>query len=153
MIPRVNVRGPRSPHTARVASIGYERRSLSDFIQSLLAARVRKLLDVRAVATSRRASFRKVALRSALAAAGIEYRHVPAAGNPYRDAKGDVAACLATYRRYLRRRPATVRSVAQQLSDGDAAVMCYERQHAACHRSVLLELIAQELALEIERVE
>lgn len=153
IISLVNARTTRSAPATRVTSIGYEKRSLSDFIECLRAARVRKLLDVRAVAMSRRAPFRKVALQSALAAAGIDYQHFPSAGNPYRDANCEVAACLAAYRRYLRRRPATVRSVAHQLGDGDAAVMCYERQHRACHRRVLLELIAQDMTLEIERVE
>ena len=61
-----------------LATIGYERAAMEDFLAALGLARVRVLVDVRAVAASRRKGFSKTALAEALAAADTA-RRLPAA--------------------------------------------------------------------------
>jgi uncharacterized protein (DUF488 family) len=126
----------------QVVSVGYERRTLPEFVQDLLAARVRRVVDVRAVAMSRRADFRKAKLAAALEAAGIEYRHLPSAGNPFRKDNLDIAACLRAFRSHVDRSPEVLPELEKTLSGVRAAVLCYEREHADCHRSVLLDRLA-----------
>ena len=92
----------------RIVSIGYQGRTPAELLRLLAAERVTRLLDVRELPLSRRKGFSKTALRDRLERAGIEYRHLPAAGNPHRRSR----APLAPYRRRLRRQPAIARAVA-----------------------------------------
>jgi uncharacterized protein (DUF488 family) len=141
---------------ANAVSVGYERRSIADLVSVLHARGVEVLLDVRAVALSRRAEYRKGALQRALCEAGIEYVHMPVAGNPYRDLKGDIERCLAAYRKYLAGQPEIQQTVAAAIAaaTGAVAVLCYEREHDHCHRSVLLELLARALdRLEVDVID
>src|SRR6478609_6265917 len=66
----------------RIFTIGYEGTTVSEFIASLLAAGVGRVIDVRALPLSRRPGFSKTALRGALEEAGIEYVHLKALGTP-----------------------------------------------------------------------
>jgi uncharacterized protein (DUF488 family) len=129
---------------ATAVSIGYERRSVAEIVSILQARQVHVLLDVRAVAFSHRPEYRKGSLQRALAEAGIEYVHLAEAGNPYRDQKGDIERCLASYRQHLARNPMIRETVTEAIKEAaSVGVLCYEREHGHCHRSVLLELIAR----------
>jgi len=62
-------------------TIGHSTRSLEEFLALLREAGVRLLVDVRAIPRSRtNPQFNIDTLPGALAAAGVEYRHVPALG-------------------------------------------------------------------------
>lgn len=126
-----------------VVSLGYERRSLDDLVELLHAHGVGKLLDIRELPLSRRPGFSKRALAAGLEEAGIEYCHLRQAGNPHRKLKADIAHCLSLYRAHLCDNPDVVKTVASELSDGPVAMLCYEREHDCCHRSVLLDALAQ----------
>lgn len=125
--------------TAPVAffTIGYEGRSVDDFIAVLLEAGVQRIVDVRELPLSRKRGFSKRALAEALAEHGIEYLHVRAAGNPFRDLRHDIDRCLAAYREQLRSNPAVLDEVMAALEGTRAALLCVEHDHTACHRSVL----------------
>jgi hypothetical protein len=66
----------------RIFTIGYEGTTMADFLAALKEAGVRQLIDVRAVASSRRPGFSKTALRNSLAEEGIGYVHLRALGTP-----------------------------------------------------------------------
>src|SRR4051794_20880305 len=89
-----------------LATIGYERETQSQVISRLQAAGVEVLIDVRAVAASRRAGFSKTLLAASLAEAGIDYVHLRQLGTPKpgRDAarKGHVAEMRAIYEDHLK---------------------------------------------------
>jgi uncharacterized protein (DUF488 family) len=59
-----------------LATIGYEGASVADFLDALHRAKVDLLVDVRAVAMSRRPGFAKTALAANLRDAGIDYLHL-----------------------------------------------------------------------------
>src|SRR4051812_24045601 len=65
-----------------IATIGYEGTTVPDFLRALQDAKVDLLVDVRAVASSRRPGFAKTALAANLADAGIEYLHLRGLGTP-----------------------------------------------------------------------
>ena len=65
-----------------IATIGYESDTQGAVIQKLKDADVKVLIDVRAVAASRRAGFSKSLLAASLAEAGIEYVHLRDLGTP-----------------------------------------------------------------------
>ncbi|MBX6745513.1 MAG: DUF488 domain-containing protein, partial [Acetobacteraceae bacterium] len=63
-------------------TIGYEQATPATLIEALRTAGVRTLVDVRALANSRRPGFSKRALAAALEEAGIGYEHLRALGTP-----------------------------------------------------------------------
>lgn len=123
----------------QIISIGYEQRSITELIDILKDHHVERLLDVRELPLSRRKGFSKKALSSSLEEAGIEYQHLRAAGNPHRKLKGSIQQCLQLYGSHLEEHPEIIELVGAELSEAPIAMLCYERQHDECHRSVLLD--------------
>lgn len=129
--------------TAKIISIGYEKRSIDDFLNLLLKYKVEKLLDVRKLPLSRKKGFSKKRLSSHLQEAGIQYCHMFIAGNPYHKEKVSLEKCLEMYACYLENNPEIIEAVASEISVTSIAVLCYEREHRYCHRSVLLDMLFQ----------
>ena len=132
----------------RIFTIGYEATTMGDFLAALASAGVERLIDVRALPLSRRPGFSKSPLRSALAEAGIDYVHLRALGTPAagREAarKGRHAELRRIYAGQLEL-PEAIAQGAQMLGlarDKPSALLCYERDPAACHRSLLLAAVA-----------
>src|SRR5690242_8339567 len=89
-----------------LATIGYEAATQAQVIDKLKGAGVELVIDVRAVAASRRAGFSKTVLAASLADAGIDYVHFRDLGTPKpgRDAahKGHVAEMHRIYEAHLK---------------------------------------------------
>ncbi|MCL4692181.1 MAG: DUF488 domain-containing protein [Candidatus Hydrogenedentes bacterium] len=134
-----------------VFSIGYERRSVDELIDILRTYHVAKLIDVRELPLSRRKGFSKSKLSEKLREAGISYSHIRAAGNPHRAERADVQRCLRLYRDYLSENPNVVDAVIGEFGRESVAVLCYEREHECCHRSILLAGV-EERGYRIEAV-
>lgn len=128
----------------RIFTIGYEGATVGEFLAALQEAGVERVIDVRAVPNSRRPGFSKTPLRNALDEVGIDYVHLRALGTP---ADGRAAA-RAGRRDDLERiyagqleLPEAIAEIAQMLDlaeEKPSAVLCYERDPAACHRTLLL---------------
>jgi uncharacterized protein (DUF488 family) len=90
----------------RLMTIGYEGTTLADFLNTLKAAGVDQLLDIRELPISRRKGFSKTALSTALAKKGIGYAHERALGSP-RDLRNrlredrDLESFFSDFREYL----------------------------------------------------
>ncbi|MEP6473263.1 MAG: DUF488 domain-containing protein [Gemmatimonadota bacterium] len=65
-----------------LATIGYERTTPASLITTLHETGVELLVDVRAVASSRRPGFAKTALTANLRSGGIDYLHLRGLGTP-----------------------------------------------------------------------
>jgi uncharacterized protein (DUF488 family) len=128
-------------------TIGYEGASLDAFLATLTAAKVTTLLDVRELAISRRKGFSKSALAAALQSVGIVYRHERALGTP-RDIRhrlrrnGDFERFFADFREYLGTQKKLIGELASELT-GRVALLCFERNPAECHRSVVVAALAK----------
>jgi uncharacterized protein (DUF488 family) len=127
-------------------TIGYEKRTLDEFVELLEDAGIGALIDVRETAWSHKPGFSKTAFAAALGTAGIEYVHAPFAGNPkkLRAAAANHAACLDAYRVYLKQNEEIVDKlddvIRPYLSDGvNVCIVCFERHADDCHRSILGE--------------
>ena len=133
--------------TRRVFTIGYEQSTVTDVIAALQAAGVERVVDVRAVAASRRPGFSKTALGGALREAGIAYEHLRALGTPKegRDAakRGDQATLERVYAGQLKLPEAQAASAVliDRVDAQPTALLCYEREPADCHRSMLIAAI------------
>ena len=125
-------------------TLGYEKRSIGEFLDLLLEAGVGVLVDVRETAWSHKRGFSKTAFAGALAEVGVAYLHAPYAGNPkaLRAAAPTHAACLDAYRQLLERETAITERfdalVLPYLEAGTAVcITCFERHPEDCHRSIL----------------
>ncbi|WP_184112069.1 DUF488 family protein [Sphingomonas abaci] len=133
----------------KLYTIGYEATTMADFIATLIAAGVSRVIDVRALPLSRRPGFSKSPLAASLAEAGIGYVHLKALGTPKRgrDAakKGDVATLTQVYDDQLEL-PEAQAAAAQMLAlaaERPSALLCYERDPSHCHRRLLVEAVGQ----------
>ena len=138
-----------------LATIGYENATLPEVIGKLKAAGVEVLIDVRAVASSRRAGFSKTLLSNGLAEAGIEYVHLRGLGTPKagRDAarRGDVATMHAIYHEQLKTPEAEhdMARAAAIASERPSALLCLEADAAVCHRRIVADRLRERLGVEV----
>ena len=138
----------------RIFTSGYEATTMGDFIGTLQAAGVERVIDVRALPLSRRPGFSKTPLRGALAEVGIEYVHLRALGTPAsgREAarKGRHAELERIYAGQLEL-PEAIAQGAQMrdlAAEKPSALLCYEREPSGCHRSLLLQSVAPDATVE-----
>ncbi|HEX6070362.1 MAG TPA: DUF488 domain-containing protein [Longimicrobiaceae bacterium] len=139
-----------------LATIGYEGASMRSFLAALEAAQVELLVDVRAVASSRRPGFSKTKLAANLAEAGIDYLHLRALGTP---AEGRAAARAGRYDELAtvyREQLATPEAQAQlddliEIVRGGrrTCLMCFEADPEHCHRSMVAAAVKETLPVKI----
>ena len=134
----------------RIFTIGYEATTVPEFVAALRDAGVQRVIDVRAVPNSRRPGFSKTPLSNALAEAGIDYVHLRALGTP---ADGRAAARAGRHEELERiyagqlELPEAMVQTAQMIElakEKPSALLCYERDPAHCHRTLLLAAAADE---------
>lgn len=141
-----------------LATIGYESATQDDVIERLRRAGVQVLIDVRAVAASRRAGFSKGVLAASLQAAGIDYVHLRQLGTPKtgRDAAraGRVDEMHAIYEDHLREPAAQLElaRAAEIAGERKAALLCYEADVHHCHREIVAERLRETLGCEVENL-
>ena len=130
----------------------------SDLAARLRAAGIERLIDVRALASSRRRGFAKTALAAALAAQGIEYVHMRGLGNPkagrelYR--RGRVAEGRMLFECHLLgEQRAALAELAHLVAERRCALMCVEADPARCHRSAVIDALRRELGLVLDVTE
>jgi uncharacterized protein (DUF488 family) len=141
--------------SGRLATIGYEQSTLDDVIGRLRTAGVQIVIDVRAVAASRRAGFSKTVLAASLKAAGIDYLHLRGLGTPKpgRQAAhaGRIAEMQEIYRAHLEEPEAQVQlaQACEAAEDRTAALLCYEADAPRCHRAIVADLIQRRTGCEV----
>ena len=142
-----------------LATIGYESAPQAKVIDTLKAAGVEVLIDVRAVAASRRAGFSKGLLSSSLEDAGIAYVHLRELGTPKEGRmlarKGKTAEMREIYEAHLAE-PAAQLQLAQaiEIAKGrKAALLCYEADHRGCHRTIIVEHMLEVADFAVENLE
>jgi uncharacterized protein (DUF488 family) len=131
-----------------IATIGYEGTTIGDFITALRHASIDVLIDVRDLPLSRKKGFSKNQLAEALAAAGIEYVHLRGLGDP-KDGRnaaraGDYRLFQKIFGRHMKTEVAMrdMDIAAELVNTRRACLMCFECDHAKCHRSIVAERIA-----------
>jgi hypothetical protein len=130
--------------SARLFTLGYEKRSLEEYLSLLRQAAIDVVVDVRDVPWNHKPGFSRQPLADALAAAGIEYVHAGFAGNPkaLRSQASDNAQALKLYADHLRQHPEILDELDALLESLLAnhqrlCLTCFERVPRECHRGVL----------------
>jgi uncharacterized protein (DUF488 family) len=143
----------------KLFTIGYEQTPSESVLDELEAAGVKLLVDVRAVASSRRPGFSKSQLASGLEARGISYLHLRGLGTPKegREAarSGKFEALHRIYAAHLKTSQA--KEELDELSalvkkSGPVCILCYERDHLHCHRQWIAEIIEDRDGVKVENL-
>ena len=126
-----------------IFTIGYEQATQAAVVAALREAGVEVLADIRYLPLSRRPGFSKSALKAGVEEAGIGYRHFRHLGTPPEGRaaakRGDHAGLARSYAGQLElpealAQMAELRALAERRK---VALLCYERDAAGCHRSLL----------------
>jgi hypothetical protein len=143
----------------RLFTIGYEQTPPNAVLDELENAGVKLLVDVRAVVSSRRPGFSKNQLAAALDERGIAYIHMKGLGTPKEGRlaarSGDMKALERIYARHLKTPQA--KEELDELSSlvmkaGPVCLLCYERDHAHCHRKWVAEIVEDRDGVTIENL-
>src|SRR5271169_505838 len=143
----------------KLFTIGYEQTPPKAVLDELEHAGVKLLVDVRAVASSRRPGFSKNQLAAGLDERGISYLHLRGLGTPKegREAArgGEFKLLHKIYAKHLKTPQA--REELDELSalvkrSGPVCILCYERDHTRCHRRWIAEIIEERDGVKVENL-
>jgi uncharacterized protein (DUF488 family) len=149
----------RSKSPRRVATAGYQASTVKSFLAALREAGIELVVDVRAVASSRRPGFSKSRLAANLAEAGIGYVHLRGLGTPAEGRAAARAGKFAELRRIYERHLATLEAKAElaELSDlvtsgRRVCLLCFEHDPAHCHRTMVAAALGEQLPIRVEHL-
>ena len=131
-----------------IFTIGYEKRDGEGLIALLQGAGVEMLADIRGKPFSRVPDFREAALRGYCENARIQYSHWPKLGSTeqLRDAlksSGDFSRFERGFRKHMKTYGGEeLERLAGKARSKPTALLCYERLHEDCHRSIVAEMLA-----------
>jgi len=132
----------------KLFTIGYEKARPDALMAELKRARVKLLVDTRAVAASRKPGFSKRQLAASLDEEGIAYLHLQKLGTPAEGREAARAGKLDTlwriYAKHLKT-PEAIEAmnelVAIVKSSQSVCLLCYERDKDCCHRTRIAEIV------------
>jgi uncharacterized protein (DUF488 family) len=149
----------RAKTARRVDTIGYQASTVDSFLAALRAARVALVVDVRAVASSRRPGFSKSRLAANLAEAGIGYVHLRGLGTPAKGRAAARAGRFAEMQRVYQRHLATLEAKAELAelvelvqSGQRVCLLCFEHDPAHCHRTMVAAALAEKLPIKVQHL-
>jgi uncharacterized protein (DUF488 family) len=153
----MTVGAPDGAHrSTSLATIGYEGATPKTFLDALQQAGIDLLVDIRAVASSRRPGFAKSRLAAGVESVGIEYRHLRGLGTP---AEGRAAARAGRHAELRTIYQAHLATSAAQTdldvlldllrSGRRVCLLCLEADPTHCHRSLVAAAVAARLPLEV----
>jgi len=144
------------PAARRLFTIGYEGATVASFLAALRDAGVQLLVDVRALASSRRPGFAKTALAANLATIGVDYLHLRGLGTP---ADGRAAARAGRHEEMKRiflehMKEDVAQEELARLADivrGERKVclLCFEADPMHCHRRYVVEALAPLVSFDV----
>jgi uncharacterized protein (DUF488 family) len=143
----------------KLFTIGYEQTPSKAVLDELEQAGVKLLVDVRAVASSRRPGFSKNQLAAGLDERGISYLHLRGLGTPKSGREAARSGKFELLHRIYAAHLKTVQAKEEldELSSlvrksGPVCILCYERDHQHCHRQWIAEIIGDRDGVKVENL-
>ena len=138
----------KSKSASKLFTIGYEKAKPEALMAELKRAKVKLLVDTRAVAASRKPGFSKRQLAATLDENGISYLHLQKLGTPDEGRQAARAGKLDTlwriYAKHLKT-PEAIEAMDELIaivkSGQTVCLLCYERDKDCCHRSRIAEVV------------
>jgi uncharacterized protein (DUF488 family) len=142
-----------------VATIGYEGATMQSFLAALQAADVELLVDVRAVASSRRPGFSKTKLSENVRGAGMDYLHLRALGTPSdgraaaRAGRHDEMRVIFMEQLATEQAQTELEALADLVRGGRrVCLLCFEADPAHCHRTLVADALQSLVPSEIRHL-
>jgi len=134
----------------KLFTIGYEKAKPAAVLAELKRARVKLLVDTRAVAASRKPGFSKKQLAASLDEEGIAYLHLQKLGTPDEGRQAARGGKLDTlwriYAKHLKT-PDAIEAMDELVSivksGQSVCLLCYERDKDCCHRTRIAEIVQE----------
>jgi uncharacterized protein (DUF488 family) len=140
-------------------TIGYEQAKSDAVLGELKAAKVQLLVDVRAVAASRRPGFSKRQLAADLHERGIGYLHLRGLGTPKEGRlaarSGDLKSLWRIFEKHLKTPQAKeeLDELTSLVKSGRrVCLLCYERDVNHCHRRRVAEIVQERTGAKVENL-
>ena len=140
-------------------TIGYEQAKSAAVLGELADAKVALLVDVRAVAASRRPGFSKRQLAADLDDRGIGYLHLRGLGTPKEGRlaarSGDLKSLWRIFEKHLKTPQAKeeLDELTSLVKSGRrVCLLCYERDVNHCHRRRVAEIICERTGAKAEHL-
>jgi uncharacterized protein (DUF488 family) len=138
-------------------TIGYQQAKPDAVLSELKRAKIDLLVDIRAVAASRRPGFSKRQLAASLDEAGIAYIHLQKLGTPAEGRQaaraGDFEALWRIYDKHIKT-PEAQAALGELLalikSGKRVCLLCYERDPNECHRSRIAALVKKRTRVKVD---
>ncbi len=139
-----------------VYTIGYEKKTIEEYINQLIREDVKILLDVRKNPVSRKYGFSKKTLQKAIEEVGIEYRHLPELGIPG-EKRMDLCS-IEDYNRLfdlyekevLSNRRNLLEMIYQLVLENDRiGLTCFEKSSEYCHRTRVAGAVVRHFSREL----
>lgn len=142
-------------HRAGILGVGYEGRSIDEFVAGLADMGVTRLVDVRMTPISRKRGFSKSALSQALAVQGIVYEHRRELGNPKENRPGfggspeELRSAREVYASRLHHAEsrAALDALAETAQRELVALLCFEADESRCHRQVVMRALGDRMPI------
>lgn len=147
------------PAPSPLFTIGYEQVSSRAVLDTLAGSGVELLVDVRAIAASRRAGFSKTVLAAGLADREIGYLHLRGLGTPAEGRQAARSGDHGALRRIFAAHMETPKAQ-EELDELTRIVgagrrvclLCFERHPEHCHRQIVAEMVCERIGVEIEHL-
>lgn len=143
----------------KLFTVGYEQTPARAVLDELQQAGVKLVVDVRAVAASRRPGFSKKQLAAGLDERGIAYLHLRGLGTPKdgRDAArggkfGELHRIYAAHLKTPQAKEELDELSSLVMKSGPVCILCYERDHRQCHRQWIAEIIEERDHVKVENL-
>ena len=134
---------------AGIVTIGYEGKTIDEFLNELILNKINVVIDVRRNAYSMKFGFQLNKLKSYLNKVEIDYIHMPELG-----IASDLRKNLETYENYqtlfarykceIEGRKDYLEVIKSISQNKKVALMCFERDVRCCHRGIIAELLRAE---------
>jgi uncharacterized protein (DUF488 family) len=138
-------------------TIGYEKALPAAVLRELKRAKIKLLIDTRAIAASRRPGFSKRQLSAMLDEAGIAYLHLQKLGTPAegREAarSGDLKKLWRIYDKHIKgseAQEALGELIALIKSGQRVCLLCYCRDPRSCHRDRIVANVKTRMRVTVE---
>jgi uncharacterized protein (DUF488 family) len=123
-------------------TIGYEGKSIDDFLEILVNNEIHMIFDVREIPFSRKKGFSKAPLSEALKSENIDYYSFKELGSP-KDIREELHRTnnyenfFKEYIEYLNNNPQNLESIINAINmngDKNICLLCFEKDYNYCHR-------------------
>ena len=141
-----------------IFTAGYEGLAQDQLLDRLASAGAAVLLDVRAIAQSRKPGFSKTLLGSSAAARGLRYLHLRSLGTPKAGRiaarAGRAAEMEAVFAAHMATDVARagLEEAIIAAAEAPTCLLCFERDPHLCHRRIVADAIAARTGQRIEHL-